>query len=81
MIVAVIPADYHVPPKAAKGYKSLPDVGIKGFVAPELGGWVAGSIVGKQAIRVSLAGKGASEATTVDLLKETMKRHSASTSK
>jgi hypothetical protein len=77
MIVAVVPATYHEQPKGAKGYKSLPDVGMKGFVAPELDGWVAGSIIGKDAIRVSLAGKAASEATTVALLKDTIKRRSA----
>ncbi len=81
MIVSVVPAEYHAPPTLAKGYKSLPEVGAKGFVAPEMGGWAAGAIVGQQAIRVSLAGKGASEAKAVELLKEAMKRHAASTAK
>jgi hypothetical protein len=57
------------------------DVGVKGYVVPEMGGWAAGSILGAQAVRVSLDGKGASESTVVELLKETMKRRSASVSK
>lgn len=81
MQVAIAPAGYHEPPKMARGFKNLPNVGIRGFVVPQLGGWVAGSIVGKKAIRVSLVGKGASESTTVDLLKEAMKRYSASAPK
>jgi hypothetical protein len=75
MIVAIVPASYHEPPSHAKGYKTIP-VGIKGFVAPQLDGWVAGAILGKDAIRVSVAGQGASETTAVELLKETIKRRS-----
>jgi hypothetical protein len=81
MMVSVVPARYHEPPKLAQGFKKLPDVGVQGFVLPEMGGWGAGAIVGPQAIRVSLDGKGASESRVIELLKETMKRHSASTSK
>ena len=74
VIVAVVPSSYHEPPSAAPGYRALPDVGAKGFVAPQLDGWVAGAIVGEDAIRVSAAGATASEATTVSLLQDTMKR-------
>jgi hypothetical protein len=81
MMVSVIPARYHQPPKLGKGFKNLPDVGVKGYVLPEMGGWAAGSILGAQAIRVSLDGKGASESTVVELLKEAMKRQTASLSK
>jgi hypothetical protein len=81
MMVSVIPARYHTPPKLGKGFKNLPDVGVKGYAVPELGGWAAGSIIGAQAIRVSLDGKGASESTAVALLKESMKRQSAAVSK
>ena len=74
VIVAVVPSSYHEPPSAAPGYRVLPDVGVKGFVAPQLDGWVAGAVVGEDAIRVSAAGATASEATTVSLLQDTMKR-------
>ncbi|MCU1234224.1 MAG: hypothetical protein JWP63_2191 [Candidatus Solibacter sp.] len=81
MIVSVVPARYHEVPKLAKGFKNLPDVGVRAFVALELGGWAAGSIVGAKAIRVSVDGKGASESTAVELLKEAMKRHAATVPK
>jgi hypothetical protein len=81
MIVSVLPASYHEPPKSAKGFKKLPDVGMEGFVLPEMGGWGAGCIVGSQAIRVSLDGSGASESKAIELLKETVKRQTAATSK
>jgi hypothetical protein len=74
VIVAVVPAGYHEPPRRAKGYRALPDVGMKGFVAPELGGWVAGCIEGADAIRVTVSGMKASESTAIELLKETVKR-------
>jgi hypothetical protein len=74
VIVAVVPSSYHEPPSAAPGYRVLPEVGTKGFVAPQLDGWVAGAIVGEDAIRVSAAGATASEATTVSLLQDTIKR-------
>jgi hypothetical protein len=81
MMVSVLAARYHEPPKLAQGFKKLPDVGVQGFVVPEMGGWGAGCILGTQAIRVSLDGKGASEATVIELLKETMKRQTATASK
>jgi hypothetical protein len=81
MMVSVLPARYHEPPKLARGFKKLPDVGVQGFVLPEMGGWGAGCILGAQAIRVSLDGKGASESRVIELLKETLKRQTASTSK
>jgi hypothetical protein len=74
VIVAVVPSSYHEPPTAAPGYRALDGVGSKGFVAPQLDGWVAGAIVGEDAIRVSVAGATASEATTVSLLQDTIKR-------
>jgi hypothetical protein len=81
MVVAVVPKSNHEPAKSAAGFKKLPDVGVRGFVVPDMGGWVAGTIVGPDAIRVTLAGKGASESSTVDLLKETLKRRSPAAAK
>ena len=77
VIVAVVPSSYHEPPSAAAGYRELADVGVKGFVAPQLDGWVAGAIVGEDAIRVSAAGATASEVATVSLLQDTIKRRAS----
>ncbi len=74
VIVAVVPSSYHEPPSTVAGYRALADVGVKGFVAPQLDGWVAGAIVGEDAIRVSAAGATASEVATVSLLQDTIKR-------
>lgn len=77
MLVQVVPARYHEKPSGAPGYKKLPEIGPQAFVVPELGGWHAGSLQGAQAVHVMLSGKGASEATTIELLKESMKRQGA----
>jgi hypothetical protein len=73
MMVTVVPARYYEAASMAKGFKKLPGVGQKGFVVPDMG-WAAGAILGKEFIRVQLDGKGASEASAIALLKETMKR-------
>jgi len=74
MIVAVVPAGNHEPPKQSRAYKPLADAGTEGFVSTYLDGWIAGAVIGEEAIRVSVAGAGASEATAVALLKDTIKR-------
>ena len=74
MLVQVGPARYHERPSAAPGYKKMPEIGEKAFVVPEMGGWHAGSLHGEHAVHVTLDGKGASEAKTVELLKEAMQR-------
>jgi hypothetical protein len=75
VIVTVAPKEYHEIPSLADGYKELTDVGEKGFVVPELGGWAAGAIDGDDAVRVSVAGPKANEAVAIALLKESIKRH------
>jgi hypothetical protein len=74
VMVIVVPARYHERPKLAKGFKEVPDVGEKGFVAQDMGGWVAGAIAGKDAVKVSLDGASAGEASAIALLKETIAR-------
>lgn len=74
VMVIVVPARYHERPKLANGFRDVPDVGEKGFVAQDMGGWIAGAIVGKDAVRVVLDGQTASEANAIALLKETIKR-------
>jgi hypothetical protein len=77
VIVAVVPAQYHEPPKGSTGFKQVNDVGSGGFVAPYMDGWIAGAIVGKEALRVSVAGATADEASAVSLLKEAIRRHAS----
>jgi hypothetical protein len=74
VIIAVVPSSYHEPPTEAAGYKAVPDVGSKGFVAPQLDGWVAGAIVGEDALRVSVAGATANETAAVSLLRDVIRR-------
>jgi hypothetical protein len=40
-------------------------------------GWIAGAIVGKDAIKVMVEGAAAGEATAVALLKEAIRRHAS----
>jgi hypothetical protein len=77
VIVAVVPSSYHEAPTLAPGYRAVADVGNKGFVAPQLDGWIAGAIVGEDAIRVSAAGSSATEETAITLLKDTIKRRAS----
>jgi hypothetical protein len=77
VIVAVVPSSYHEAPTLAAGYRAVADVGNNGFVAPQLDGWIAGAIVGEDAIRVSAAGASATEETAITLLKDTIKRRAS----
>jgi hypothetical protein len=81
MLVQVVPARYHERPSAAPGYKKLPQVGPQAFVVPQSGGWQAGTLQGAHSIQVQVSGKGATEAKTVELLKESMTRDAASPAK
>ena len=77
VMVIVVPARYHERPTLADGFKEEPEVGTKGFVARDMGGWVAGAIVGTEAVRVVVAGATASQASAIALLKESIKRHAS----
>jgi len=44
VMVVVVPARYHERPTLAKSFRDVTDVGAKGFVAQDMGGWVAGAI-------------------------------------
>jgi hypothetical protein len=74
VMITVVPARYHERPTRATGFKEVPDVGVKGFVALDFGGWAAGAIVGKDAVRVTVDGAAAGETSAVALLKETVRR-------
>ena len=73
-VVQVVPARYFAEPSGSKGFKPLPNIGTKGFVAPQWGGWSAGAIVGEVGIWVNLSGKTAKESAAIALLQETIKR-------
>ncbi len=75
VIVAVVPEEYFEVPSLAIGFKELAEIGTNAFVVPELGGWAAGALNGKEGVRVSVAGSKASEASAIALLKEALKRH------
>lgn len=75
VMVQIVPSNYHERPSLVEGFKELAGVGTRGFVAPETDGWTAGTIVGKDAIVVSVEGAAASEANTVALLKDVIGRH------
>ena len=74
MMVQIVPASYHEQPKLAKGYQAMPDLGTKGFVVPEMGGWKAAVVRGEESIIVSVAGPAANQQQAIALLKETLSR-------
>jgi hypothetical protein len=74
VMVVVVPARYHERPALANGFRNVADVGQQGFVAEDLGGWVAGTVAGTDAVRVSLDGAAASAPNAIALLKEAVAR-------
>ena len=74
VMLQIVAADDHSPPSAAPDFKKLPDVGIKGFVVPQIGGWQAGAIQGAKSINVATSGTTTSEAQAVAFLREALKR-------
>lgn len=74
VMLNVVPASYHPEPKLAKGYHTLPEVGAKGNVRPEMGGWSASAIQGENSVSAHVSGPSSSEANVVALLKEALKR-------
>jgi hypothetical protein len=73
-MVQVVPARYFVAPSQAKGFRRLPSIGSKGFVAQDWGGFSAGAIVGDAGIVVNVSGKTAKEDAAIALLEKTIKR-------
>jgi hypothetical protein len=71
--VTVVSPNYFPEPKLVKGFKRLPDVGDKGWVAPD-DGWSAGALVQDVAIVVGISGKTSTEASVVKLLQAVIKR-------
>ncbi len=77
VMLQIVDAGDHSPPKAAPGFKKLADVGIKGFVVPQIGGWQAGAIQGDKSINVITSGTTTSEAQTIAFLREALNRTGA----
>jgi len=74
MMVQIVAASYHVQPTLGKGFQAMPSLGTQGYVIPEMGGWTAAVLRGKESIVVAVAGPSASQQTVVALLKETLSR-------
>ena len=72
-MVQVVPASYFPEPKLMAGFKRLPDVGARAWVAPD-SGWSAATIEGDDAIVVVISGKKATEQSAVAMLEETLER-------
>jgi hypothetical protein len=73
VMLQIVAAKDHSPPSGAAGFKKLSDVGTKGFVVPQMGGWQAGAIQGAKSINISTGGA-SSETKTIALLREALKR-------
>jgi hypothetical protein len=74
VMVVVLGADDHEPPTGSPDYHKLSAPGRDGFTIPQMDAWVAGAIVGDHAIRVTVMGKTASEASATKLLTDTASR-------
>jgi hypothetical protein len=77
VMLQIVRASDHSPPSAAPGFKKLSDVGARGFVVPQLGGWQAGAIQGAKSINVVTSGKTTSEVQTIAFLRQAVTRASA----
>jgi hypothetical protein len=74
IVIVTVAHDQATPrPSGTRGFKALPALGPRAWVAPSLG-WSAGTEEGKTSIYVNASGKTASEAGTVALLQETIRR-------
>lgn len=73
--VTVVAARYFPEPKLVPGFRRLPDVGTRGWVAPDAG-WSAGTLIKDEAVVVAVSGEKATEASAIALLKEVIKRRS-----
>ena len=78
IMLQVVPKRYHRNTTMADGYKKLPDLGLEGNVSPDMGDWIATTIVGEDSVIASVAGKSASAAQAAALLRETIKRRGGS---
>ena len=78
VMVTIHRAEDHEVPDHAPDYKPLPDIGSRGYVARDYGGHIASAIIGKNSVWVEASGPASTEATTIALLKEAIKRYGGS---
>ncbi|MEO7063674.1 MAG: hypothetical protein ABI082_07895 [Dokdonella sp.] len=71
--VSTVPADYFPEPSGVAGFKLLPAIGDRAWVAPD-SGWSAGSLEGNVGTVVVIYGKNATEVAAVSMLQEAIKR-------
>jgi hypothetical protein len=76
-LVQVVPARYFPEPRLVKGFRKLPGIGTKAWVAPDFD-WSAGALVDTEGVVVVLKGKKATEASAIALLQEVIKRRKRS---
>jgi hypothetical protein len=74
LTVRIVPPSYYTEPKLGKGFKRLTGIGDKAYVAPQLGGWVAGAVKGKLAVVIQVDGGKSTEATAVTVLKTLVRK-------
>lgn len=72
--VTILPAAEHEPATAAAGFHKIATPGTEGFVVPDMGGWVAGAIVGENAVRITLVGEASTETAAVKALTQAASR-------
>ena len=61
-------------PSGAPGYRELPELGEKGYVAEDMGGWIAAASQGEEFVKVVVTGPHASDKAAIALVQETLKR-------
>ena len=72
-LIQVVPARFFPEPHLVKGFRRLPGIGTKAWVAPDAD-WSAGALVDTEAVVVALRGKKATEASAIALLQEVIRR-------
>lgn len=72
-LLTVVGPSQYTEPSAVKGFKRLPGIGKKAWVAPD-SGWSAGALLDDAVVLVNLDSKKASETAVVAFLQETVKR-------
>ncbi|MBD5604867.1 MAG: hypothetical protein IAI48_07230 [Candidatus Eremiobacteraeota bacterium] len=65
---------YWSPERMADGYRTISGIGEKAFAVPELGGWKACALAGKNVVCVNMSGGRASAAAASALLKTSLQR-------
>jgi hypothetical protein len=68
LMIQIVPARYYEPHHGA-GYHTLSGIGSIAYVVPELGGWTAMAVKGKQAVAIGARGGKIDESKTVSVLR------------